>query len=574
MGRGTRRIGPVEAGLLVRRRRRSGLRLDRALEAFHGRKRQPGRHHRDGRSRRSERGRRGLREAADGVRNRPRRARVGDDVIVLEVENELFRSGARGRLCGSEGWRRGNRGRRLGGKAPLSGRVEGGSRPLPAGLERRNHRNRRGAPRPGSIPVNPGRRLQLGESHPVLRRVGHELHEDAEAGGGIPDASLTLVEIDQRRPPANHGRRVAGRLCDLDDALENVFPARIRLRKRREDRESLLRLSSPHRLIREDRRGLERKSRRAPGLLDLERESDHVGPGGLDRLGLREPFLGVRHVAVGERGLGRQEEQRDRARRGLERAAQRRPRVLRAAGGQEDRHERPQDLGVVRRHLERLLVDLDRLVDGPALAQEGRDDGVFLQGVDLAAGLGVEVRQLHVKLDVRRIRLDHLLVDPDRTDGVVVLRVVVRENLVLALRFGGQALLGVELGEPFVNVEARRIQAVDLLVDRDAAEKEPVAREVLGDLREIRNRLLVPVQSREEVADLVQDVDVARRLLEDLLVVLERGIDLSLRQGLLGRSYERVALARHDSVTPPSPRCDARRRGRTSAGVPGRDRGA
>ena len=213
-----------------------------------------------------------------------------------------------------------------------------------------------------------------------------------------------------------------------------------------------------------------------------------------------EPLLGVRHVAVGERGLGRQEKERNGARRGLERAVQGRARVLRAAGRQEDRDERPQDLGVVRRHLERLLVDLDRLVDGAALAQQGRDDRVLLQRVDLPPGLRVEVRQLHVELDVRRVGLDHLLVDADRADGVVVLRVVVRENLVLALRLGREALLGVELGEPFVDVEARRIEPVDLLVDRDAPQEEAVPREVLGDLREVRDRLLVPVQAREEVA--------------------------------------------------------------------------
>ncbi len=218
----------------------------------------------------------------------------------------------------------------------------------------------------------------------------------------------------------------------------------------------------------------------------------------------------------------------------------------RAARLQENRHERAQDLGVVRRHLQRLLVNLDRLVEGAALAQEARDDRVLLEGVDLAARLRVEVRQLDVQLDVRRVRLRHLLVDPDGGHGVVVLRVVVREDLVLALRLRREALLRVQLGEPLVDVEAGRIQPVDLLVDRDAAQEEAVAREVLGDLREVRDGLLVPVQAREEVTHLVQDVDVAGNLLEDLLVVLERRVDLSLRQGFLGRSHERVALACHD----------------------------
>src|ERR1035437_4394824 len=95
-GRGTRRIGPVEAGLLEGQRQLSRLRLGRALEIPHGGKGRPRRHDRGGRRRRARR-HPGLREAADGVRNRSRRARVVDELVVLEVENELPFRGVRGR---------------------------------------------------------------------------------------------------------------------------------------------------------------------------------------------------------------------------------------------------------------------------------------------------------------------------------------------------------------------------------------------------------------------------------------------------------------------------------------------
>ena len=131
---------------------------------------------------------------------------------------------------------------------------------------------------------------------------------------------------------------------------------------------------------------------------------------------------------------------------------------------------------------------------------------------------------------------------------------VVREDLILALRVRREALLGVELGEALVDVEARGVEPVDPLVDRDPAQEEPVAREVLGDPGQVRDRLLVAVEARVEVPDLVQDVDVARRLLEDLQIILESRIDLTLLEAFLGRCEERIAFrARHGSGRPGRP---------------------
>ncbi|MBK9088495.1 MAG: hypothetical protein IPL90_05405 [Holophagales bacterium] len=140
---------------------------------------------------------------------------------------------------------------------------------------------------------------------------------------------------------------------------------------------------------------------------------------------------------------------------------------------------------------------------------------------------------------------DHLLVDPDRAAEVVLLEEVVGEDLVVALRLHPELLLDVELRELLVDVEARRVELVDLLVHRDRPDVEAVAGVELGDAQEIDDRFVVPAEPDVEVAGLVQDVDVVRGLVEDLDVVLQRGIDLPLLQRLLRRGDQGFPLGGH-----------------------------
>ena len=170
-----------------------------------------------------------------------------------------------------------------------------------------------------------------------------------------------------------------------------------------------------------------------------------------------------------------------------------------------------------------------------ALRQRRGDDAVFPERLRDPLGLREEVGELDVELQVLRLDGDHLLVDPDRAREVVLLEEVVGEDLVVALRLHPELLLDVELRELLVDVEARRVELVDLLVHRDGPDVEAVAGVVLGDAQEEGDRLVVLSEPDVEVPDLVQDVDVVRGLLEDLQVVLQRGVDLPLLQRISPR---------------------------------------
>ncbi len=383
-------------------------------------------------------------------------------------------------------------------------------RARPLGSRRRRHDRTGHRAGPFDAGCGRGGGLERGETGPELRAVRREARQDAKRVRGVGDPPLALPELREERPVRDARRRSVRGFGDLDQLRKEVLVQLQRLGERLEDRERLLRLAASHRAVRERDRRRQRLGSRSRGRVDADGRREDVLVVGLDGLRLADERLGLLLVAGGEGGLGREEEERHGPRRGLERLREVGARLSDLSRLEQHRDEAPEYLAVVRPDPERLLVDLLRLVGGPPLAQEAGDDGVFLQRLARPPRLRVQVGQLHVKLDVLRLGLDHLLVDADGPDDVLVLGVVVREDLVLALRLDRQALLRVELGEALVDVEARGVELVDLLVDRDRLQEEAVARIVLGDPGEVGDRLFVPVQADEEVSDLVQDVDVAR----------------------------------------------------------------
>src|SRR4029077_14464233 len=129
--------------------------------------------------------------------------------------------------------------------------------------------------------------------------------------------------------------------------------------------------------------------------------------------------------------------------------------------------------------------------------------------------------------------------------GIAVLEVIVSENLVLALCFHGKALLAREIGELGVDVELGRVELVDLLVDRDRFEEEAVARVVIGDSGEDLDRLVVAIDAHPEIADAIQSIDITGVIVEKALVLLDRRLDLPLRNQLLSAGDDLIALDRH-----------------------------
>jgi hypothetical protein len=138
------------------------------------------------------------------------------------------------------------------------------------------------------------------------------------------------------------------------------------------------------------------------------------------------------------------------------------------------------------------------------------DAVVLLQRLGGLIVLRVEIGELDVDVDRLRIELGDLAVDAEGVGGLAVLEVVVGEDLILALRLHRQTLFGVEIGELRVDVELRRIELVDLLVDGDGFEEEAIFRIVVRDLDEDLDRLVVAVDADPQVADAIERVDVVR----------------------------------------------------------------
>ncbi len=210
--------------------------------------------------------------------------------------------------------------------------------------------------------------------------------------------------------------------------------------------------------------------------------------------------------------------------------------------------------------LDRLGVNLRRLFDLVVAQHQVGDQPVL--GERLLGQLLI-VEELG-ELDVRRRIVGHqdrhLLQHADRRSRVVVLLVVVDEHLVLGARLRDQALLVVELRQPFVDREARRIELDDLLVDRDRLDEETVVRVAVGDLREETHGLVDAVDARVEVPEPVQRRSVVRVLGEELAVLLDGGLDLAARDELLRRSDDLRTVDRHQAAL-------STRRGRTERKV-------
>jgi hypothetical protein len=207
--------------------------------------------------------------------------------------------------------------------------------------------------------------------------------------------------------------------------------------------------------------------------------------------------------------------------------------------------ERIDELRVPGVDLQRLAEDLDCFVQHAALEQHPPDAVVLLQRLGRVVDLRVQVGELDVDVDRVRVELRDLLVDQQRVPGIAVLEVVVGEDLVLALRLHCEALLRVQVGELRVDVELRRIELVDLLVDRDRFVEEAVLPVVVGDLAEDLHRFVVAVDADPEISDAIEGVDVVGIVFEEAFVLLDRGLDLPLGNELFRARDDSIALNRH-----------------------------
>jgi len=184
--------------------------------------------------------------------------------------------------------------------------------------------------------------------------------------------------------------------------------------------------------------------------------------------------------------------------------------------------------------LQALLEHLDRFRRMALEVQFFGDRDVLAHRFRRRAFLRVDVGEAGPRLEIRGIDLDHLPQGFRRFLQPVPLELIFRDDLILALRLHDEALFRVEVRELGVGLDHGGVELVDLLPDRDRLEVESVARVEVGDLGVLVARLAHLPDLREEVADLVDRVPVARIVLEQLTIERDRLIELPCLLGLLG----------------------------------------
>ena len=182
----------------------------------------------------------------------------------------------------------------------------------------------------------------------------------------------------------------------------------------------------------------------------------------------------------------------------------------------------------------RAFVDLESVVDLTVRQHERRDAPVGFHRLRQITLFLVEIRELEEVARIVGLQVDQLLVDRNGGATVTALERVLGDLHVVIACVVDQSLLLVELGQATMNVHVTGIDPVDLLVDGDRFDVEPVECVLLGGLQVVANRILVLAQTHVEVTNAVERVGVTVVLVEYLLVLLDRRFDLALGHQLLG----------------------------------------
>ena len=147
---------------------------------------------------------------------------------------------------------------------------------------------------------------------------------------------------------------------------------------------------------------------------------------------------------------------------------------------------------------------------------------------------------------VIRIEVDQLLVGFNGLFEVAILDVPIGEDLVLPLGFHQQPLVEIERREPLEDVEPLRIQPLDFLEDGDGLGGESIPGEVLRDLLVELYRALELADPAVQIPDAVDDGCVAGKFLENLLVLSDGLLELSLLNEPLSIPQNLVPLDGHE----------------------------
>ena len=192
------------------------------------------------------------------------------------------------------------------------------------------------------------------------------------------------------------------------------------------------------------------------------------------------------------------------------------------------------------------LGDLDEVVLAIVRAQILAGVAKLLDRLGGHALFRVQLRELDPGRDVVGIEVDQLANRRQRLFGLTFAMEVGRDALEVLHRVRQQPQLAVQLGQLEVDVDQARVELEDLLVDRDGLEVEALLAVELRDLEIGLGRLGLGALFGVQVADLEPDADVLRVLLNDLEVLLDRLVGVTLLDELAGRIHGLVLVESHD----------------------------
>ncbi len=195
--------------------------------------------------------------------------------------------------------------------------------------------------------------------------------------------------------------------------------------------------------------------------------------------------------------------------------------------------------------IQRRDPQLDGVVGAAVAEQQGRDLAELRHRLLGALCLTHQLGEAQTVAGVVRLELDQLAIDGDGGLGVAMLLVIVGDHLILGSGLVEQSLAAVQIRQPLVDLDLRRVETDDLLVDGDRLDEEALADEVVGGPLEQGDRLVEPIQPHIEVAHPIQGGGVVGAVGEQLAVLVDGGVQLAAGNEFLGVASHLVAVQAH-----------------------------
>ena len=172
------------------------------------------------------------------------------------------------------------------------------------------------------------------------------------------------------------------------------------------------------------------------------------------------------------------------------------------------------------------VIQLDNLDMVPLGGEVSDQTGKMFKGIFIKAAILAAFNHLGPDIQVVRVKFGHLLQDLDGLAVHIVLFVERNQVAVLGECVTNQTLLLVQLSQPVIDINARRLEFLHLLVNSDCLEIKAGIRVVLGNNLVLRQSLLVTLVATQQLRQLLAIAKILRERFDQFLVLGDRLGDL------------------------------------------------